>query len=73
MKDAGRVPLWLHRYAALIRSAWLVDLQYRATIAIWLIWGIMEPVIALGIWWSIAGGGTVEGTAGRTSRATSSG
>lgn len=48
-------------YRALIRTAWLVDLQYRAAILIWLTWGIMEPVIALGIWWSIAGAGTVEG------------
>ena len=54
---------WLDRYAALIRAAWLVDLQYRAAIAIWLLWGVMEPVIALGIWWSIAGGGEVQGYA----------
>ena len=58
---ASRASLWLRRYLALIRSAWLVDLQYRASIAIWLIWGVMEPVIALGIWWSIAGGGSVQG------------
>jgi ABC-2 type transport system permease protein len=60
-RDASRLRLWLRRYAALIRSAWLVDFQYRATIAIWLIWGITEPVIALGIWWSIAAGGSVQG------------
>jgi len=41
--------------------AWLVDLQYRAAIAIWMIWGILEPTIALGIWWSIAGQGAVGG------------
>ena len=52
---------WRERYAALIRAAWLVDLQYRAAIAIWLLWGVMEPLIALGIWWSIASGGDVEG------------
>jgi ABC-2 type transport system permease protein len=48
---------------ALVRAAWLVDLQYRAAIAIWLTWGVMEPLIALGIWWSIAGVGSVEGYA----------
>lgn len=48
-------------YRALVRAAWLIDLQYRAAILIWLVWGIMEPVIALGIWWSIAGAGAVEG------------
>ncbi|HEX6537005.1 MAG TPA: ABC-2 family transporter protein [Gemmatimonadaceae bacterium] len=55
------IRLWRHRYAALIRSAWLVDLQYRAAIGIWLLWGIMEPLISLGIWWSIAGRGSVQG------------
>ncbi|HEX6059765.1 MAG TPA: ABC-2 family transporter protein [Gemmatimonadaceae bacterium] len=55
--------IWLARYAALVRAAWLVDLQYRAAILIWLFWGVVEPVIALGIWWSIAGGGAVEGYA----------
>jgi ABC-2 type transport system permease protein len=44
-----------------MRNAWLVDLQYRSAIAIWLVWGIMEPVISLGIWWSIAGSGSVGG------------
>jgi ABC-2 type transport system permease protein len=52
---------WVVRYAALIRAAWLVDLQYRAAIALWLLWGILEPLISLGIWWSIAGGGDVQG------------
>lgn len=44
-----------------MRAAWLVDLQYRAAIGIWLLWGVTEPVIALGIWWSIAGAGPVGG------------
>ena len=57
----SRSSWWRERYAAMIRAAWLVDLQYRAAIAIWLVWGISEPVIALGIWWSIAGGGEVGG------------
>ena len=57
----ARLPTWLRPFVALLRSAWLVDLQYRATIAIWLFWGVMEPVVALGIWWSIAGEGDVQG------------
>jgi ABC-2 type transport system permease protein len=56
---AARV--WADRYAELIRTAWLVDLQYRATVLIWVLWGITEPVVSLGIWWSIAGTGSVGG------------
>ncbi|MGH7700862.1 MAG: ABC transporter permease [Gemmatimonadales bacterium] len=52
---------WAWRYGALIRNAWLVDLQYRAAIFLWLLWGVMEPAIALGIWWAIAGAGEVAG------------
>lgn len=55
--------VWLRRYAALIRTAWLVDLQYRAAIAIWMLWNVTEPGIALGVWWSIAGTGAVAGYA----------
>lgn len=55
------IRLWAARYAALVRSAWLTDLQYRAGIALWLLWGVTEPLVALGIWWSIAEGGSVEG------------
>lgn len=62
-RDGRSLAVWLGRYAALVRAAWLVDLQYRAAIMIWLLWGVTEPVIALGIWWSIAGGGAVEGYA----------
>jgi ABC-2 type transport system permease protein len=53
----------IRRYAALIRNAWLVDLQYRASIVLWLLWGVTEPAIALGIWWAIAGDGEVGGYA----------
>src|SRR5207244_9027857 len=56
-----RVMSWARRYSALIRSAWLVDLQYRASIVLWLLWGVTEPAIALGIWWRIAGAGPVGG------------
>lgn len=51
----SRVAAWARTYVALIRNAWLVDLQYRAAIVLWLLWGVMEPAIALGIWWAIAG------------------
>ncbi|PYP46983.1 MAG: ABC transporter permease, partial [Gemmatimonadetes bacterium] len=53
----------IRRYAALIRNAWLVDLQYRASIVLWLLWGVTEPAIALGIWWAIAGEGQIAGYA----------
>src|SRR5256712_272436 len=48
---------------ALIRNAWLVDLQSRASIVLWIIGGVTEPAIALGIWWAIAGDGQVGGYA----------
>jgi len=53
--------VWARRYAALIRNSWLIDLQYRAAIGIWTAWGLVEPTLALGIWWSIAGGGDLQG------------
>jgi ABC-2 type transport system permease protein len=64
MSDSvARTPFAIFRdqYAELMRSAFLVDLQYRASIAIWLLWGITEPIISLGIWWSIAAAGAVDG------------
>jgi len=59
----ARSPFAIFRdqYSELMRSAFLIDLQYRASIAIWLVWGITEPIISLGIWWSIAAGGAVDG------------
>lgn len=57
----SRAGAWGRRYWALIRNAWLVDFQYRAAIALWLLWGLMEPAIALGIWWGVAGTGDVAG------------
>jgi len=52
---------WGQRYWALVRSAWLVDLQYRPAILIWLLLGIAQPLVMLAIWWSVAGGGEVAG------------
>ena len=52
---------WTRTYGALIRNAWLVDLQYRAAILLWVLWGVVEPAIALGIWWAIAAAGPVGG------------
>jgi len=57
------VAAWARSYGALIRNAWLVDLQYRAAIGLWLLWGVTEPAIALGIWWAIAAAGPVGGFA----------
>src|SRR5207248_369004 len=54
---------WLRRYGALLRAAWLQDLQYRASIVLWLLWGVTEPAVALGIWWAIAADGPVQGYA----------
>ncbi len=61
MSTPSFLRVWADRYGALIRTAWLVDLQYASTIVIWLLWGITEPVVSLGIWWSIAGQGPVGG------------
>ena len=52
---------WRSRYWALIRNAWLVDLQYRVAILFWIVWGVTEPAVALGIWWGIADNGPVGG------------
>ncbi|MEJ2679449.1 MAG: ABC-2 family transporter protein, partial [Gemmatimonadota bacterium] len=49
------------RYAALFRAAWLVDLQYRAAIVIWMLLGVAQPLVMLTIWWSVAAGGSVGG------------
>lgn len=49
------------RYSALIRAAWLTDLQYRAAIAIWLVLGVAQPLVTLAVWWAVAGGGEVGG------------
>jgi len=59
----SQTSLWWRRYTAFLRAAWMVDLQYRADIALWLLWGITEPAVALGIWWSVAAsmGGNVDG------------
>jgi ABC-2 type transport system permease protein len=54
---------WAAVYGSLLRAAWLVDLQYRVSLAIWLFWGLTEPLISLAIWWSIAGDGPVSGYA----------
>lgn len=60
-RPPGALAVWRARYWEYIRTAWLVDLQYSASIAIWMLWGITEPVVSLGIWWSIAGAGSVGG------------
>src|SRR5207302_1597220 len=53
----------LDALGALLRTAWRQDLQYRASIVLWLLWGVTEPAVALGIWWAIAADGPVQGYA----------
>ena len=55
-------PTFRDQYAELMRSALLVDLQYRASIVIWLIWGSPSRSFTLAIWWSIAAAGSVAGS-----------
>ncbi|HEX6939092.1 MAG TPA: ABC-2 family transporter protein [Longimicrobiales bacterium] len=57
----GALRSWADRYAALIRVGWMVDVQYRAAILIWLVLGIAQPAITLAIWWAVAGAGDVGG------------
>ena len=57
----SRIWRFLSLVRALIRAAWLVDLQYRAAIVIWMSWSVLDSLISLGIWWSIAGAGAVGG------------
>ncbi|HJU87972.1 MAG TPA: ABC-2 family transporter protein [Gemmatimonadaceae bacterium] len=57
----SRISRFLSLVRALIRAAWLVDLQYRAAIVIWMSWSVLDSLISLGIWWSIAGAGAVGG------------
>ncbi len=59
----GRPSSWRERYWALFRTAWLVDLQYRPAIAIWLVLGLAQPLVMLSVWWSVAGEGEVAGYA----------
>jgi ABC-2 type transport system permease protein len=56
-----RKSAWLERYWALFRAAWLVDLQYRPAIAIWLMLGLAQPLVMLAIWWTVAADGGVAG------------
>ena len=54
---------WLHYYWAEIRAALLIQLQYRAAFAIWLLEMIIEPVVYLVVWSTVARarGGEVGG------------
>src|SRR5262245_4102002 len=53
----------LEIYRAFFRVAVMTQLQYRASGAIWMIWSILEPVIYLIVWSTVAReqGGTVQG------------
>ncbi|HEX7120089.1 MAG TPA: ABC-2 family transporter protein [Longimicrobiales bacterium] len=58
---AARARTWARRYAALIRVGWMVDVQYRAAILIWLLLGVAQPAITLAVWWTVAAAGDVGG------------
>lgn len=52
---------WPGRYWALMRVAWLVDLQYRPAIFLWIVLGVAQPLVMLSVWWNVAGEGVVGG------------
>jgi len=53
-------------YATLCRTAAAVQLQYRAELLIWLIWAVVQPVVYLIVWLTVAKaqGGRVGGFTG---------
>jgi ABC-2 type transport system permease protein len=57
------VRAWLELYAALLRVSIAGQIQYRAAGAIWMIGSILEPVIFLAVWGTVARarGGAIEG------------
>jgi len=54
---------WAALYRAFLRTALLEQIQYRASGAIWMIGSILEPVVFLVVWSTVAQaqGGSVEG------------
>lgn len=52
---------WVDRYVALIRGFWLITVQYRVILVVGLVSELIAPLIALGIWWSIAESGDIAG------------
>ncbi len=54
---------WIHVYPAFLRTALLSSIQYRASGAIWMISSILEPLVYLTVWSTVARsqGGTVGG------------
>lgn len=51
-------------YWVQLKTSWAVQFQYRASMVIWLIFMVVEPVIYLAVWSTVAEaqGGSVEGT-----------
>ena len=47
----------LDLYAAEVRTSISVELQYRASMAIWLLGGVLGPIVYLVVWSSVAKGG----------------
>jgi ABC-2 type transport system permease protein len=58
---------WIELYRAFLRTALLEQIQYRASGAIWMIGSILEPVVFLAVWSTVAKaqGGSVEGYGAR--------
>ena len=50
----------IHKYAALLRRAVGLMLEYRASIVIWMLTGIM-PLVMLAVWYSLAEDGPIAG------------
>jgi len=59
---------WLETYRAFLRIAVLEQLQYRASGAIWMIGSVLEPVVFLVVWSTVARsqGGAVAGFTAQT-------
>lgn len=50
----------LRKYSALLRRAMGLMLEYRASIVIWMLTGVM-PLVMLAVWFSLAEGGPIAG------------
>jgi len=51
----------LRTYPSLLRVGWANMLQYRAEIAIWAVWGLVHPLVALAVWSAAAHGRSIGG------------
>lgn len=59
---AARAPTFLARvYLALMTVGWANMWQYRMEMAIWTVWGIVHPLVALAVWTAAAHGRSIAG------------